>query len=429
MAFTGDLSQLWSDDEAPPPKLLDVLTQIAHFLDQLGYNKTFASLYKEAKKNGLILDIAEWERGIQAKTAFPLLDLYEEWHDANDKFPTLPGPEDAEGGASEESSSEDSESDDGSDKDDAEGVLVDVEAEETSDDDSDEDSSGSDDSDASPSKAAKGGVKRKRASTPSSSEDSDDSESDSDDSSSSDDSDAPPAKKAKVESSASSDDSDSDSSSDSSDSSSSDSNSDGSPSSDSDSSSEEESKPQLPVSDKKKNKKADKPTKTTKTTKTESKDTGSLSSATLEGESAGEKENDTEQPNHVHPDRLKQVPAAPTTKKQTAAEAKKQVVPFSRIPVDQKVDPRFASNEYVSYDYADRAHRDLIVTKGKGFTKEKNKKKRGKQIPVRYSTSPSPSFDKGDFDDDDFDDNIFGFKDDLWDFCAGAGFNPMSGRW
>jgi SRP40, C-terminal domain len=31
----------------------------------------------------------------------------------------------------------------------------------------------------------------------------------------------------------------------------------------------------------------------------------------------------------------------------------------------------------VSYDYADSAHRDLVVTKGKGFTKEKQKKKRG----------------------------------------------------
>jgi hypothetical protein len=50
---------------------------------------------------------------------------------------------------------------------------------------------------------------------------------------------------------------------------------------------------------------------------------------------------------------------------------------FSRIPTDQKVDPRFASNAYVGYDYAERAHRDLSITKGKGFTKEKNKKKRG----------------------------------------------------
>jgi hypothetical protein len=56
---------------------------------------------------------------------------------------------------------------------------------------------------------------------------------------------------------------------------------------------------------------------------------------------------------------------------------KKQNEPFSRIPKDIKVDPRFASNEYVSITYSQRAHEDLIVTKGKGFTKEKNKKKRG----------------------------------------------------
>ena len=35
------------------------------------------------------------------------------------------------------------------------------------------------------------------------------------------------------------------------------------------------------------------------------------------------------------------------------------------------------SNQYQSYDYADKAYQDLSVTRGKGFTKEKNKKKRG----------------------------------------------------
>ena len=35
------------------------------------------------------------------------------------------------------------------------------------------------------------------------------------------------------------------------------------------------------------------------------------------------------------------------------------------------------SNAYQSYNYADRAYNDLSVTRGKGFTKEKNKKKRG----------------------------------------------------
>jgi hypothetical protein len=56
---------------------------------------------------------------------------------------------------------------------------------------------------------------------------------------------------------------------------------------------------------------------------------------------------------------------------------KKVNEPFSRIPKDIKVDERLASNAYVPYDYAQKAHEDLIVTRGKGFTKEKNKKKRG----------------------------------------------------
>ena len=50
---------------------------------------------------------------------------------------------------------------------------------------------------------------------------------------------------------------------------------------------------------------------------------------------------------------------------------------FQRVPKDTKIDPKLASNKYISYDYAEQAHRDLSVTKGKGFTKEKNKKKRG----------------------------------------------------
>ncbi|KAK5111518.1 hypothetical protein LTR62_004813 [Meristemomyces frigidus] len=97
-----------------------------------------------------------------------------------------------------------------------------------------------------------------------------------------------------------------------------------------------------------------------------------------------------EEESGIHPDRLKRLPAsfAPTptntnatttipATQQNLDKLKKQNVPFSRIPKDTYVDPKFADNSYVSYDYADRAHRDLIVTKGKGFTKEKNKKKRG----------------------------------------------------
>lgn len=56
---------------------------------------------------------------------------------------------------------------------------------------------------------------------------------------------------------------------------------------------------------------------------------------------------------------------------------KKQHIAFSRIPQDIKVDEKFASNKYVPYDYANQAHEKLIITKGKGFTKAKNKGKKG----------------------------------------------------
>ncbi|MDI1491837.1 MAG: jun-like transcription factor [Ramalina farinacea] len=56
---------------------------------------------------------------------------------------------------------------------------------------------------------------------------------------------------------------------------------------------------------------------------------------------------------------------------------KKSNTPFQRVPSSTKVDERFKSNAYQPYDYANRAHQDLVVTKGRGFTKEKNKKKRG----------------------------------------------------
>ncbi|KAI0450834.1 hypothetical protein F5B21DRAFT_489324 [Xylaria acuta] len=69
--------------------------------------------------------------------------------------------------------------------------------------------------------------------------------------------------------------------------------------------------------------------------------------------------------------------------------------PFSRISKDVVVDPRLSSNAYVSHGYGEQAHRDLIVTKGKGFTKEKNKKKRGsyKGGPLDVHTSRSFKFE------------------------------------
>ncbi|KAG8732961.1 hypothetical protein FRC11_009728 [Ceratobasidium sp. 423] len=63
---------------------------------------------------------------------------------------------------------------------------------------------------------------------------------------------------------------------------------------------------------------------------------------------------------------------------------RKPIVPFSRIKTDEVIyaDPRLMNNSFDSKggtvnDYGERASRDLIVTRGAGFRKEKNKKKRG----------------------------------------------------
>ncbi|KAL8884803.1 MAG: hypothetical protein Q9215_007229 [Flavoplaca cf. flavocitrina] len=66
-----------------------------------------------------------------------------------------------------------------------------------------------------------------------------------------------------------------------------------------------------------------------------------------------------------------------TTTTTSKKEPKPRAVPFTRISPNTPIPASLASNAYQPYDYAERAHQDLIITKGKGFTKEKNKKKRG----------------------------------------------------
>jgi hypothetical protein len=371
-------SHLWTED-TPAPKVSDVVTLLAHFLDQLAdYPKTFKAIIKEAKTNGIDLDIAEWERGIETGSAVNFMDLWSAWYDEKSAHPTLPASSEEEDSDSEEDSDDSDDSDEEMDEDEAVEAVVDVEAEESSDDGSEAD-------------VPDASLKRKRASDESSDESSDDSSSDDDSDSSSDESEAPPTKKSKTVEKAAAEpiavSSDSDSDSSSSDSSDSDSSSDDSSDDDdddsdtkpataaepetsatSDSSSSDESP--TPTQPTKKGKK----TKSAKAQETEDSGRSQASSATLEAEP---------EPSHIHPSRLAQVPAPDVSASGQKAAAtpgsgkKGPVVPFSRIPKDQYVDPRFASNEYQSYDYADRAHRDLIVTKGKGFTKEKNKKKRG----------------------------------------------------
>lgn len=65
--------------------------------------------------------------------------------------------------------------------------------------------------------------------------------------------------------------------------------------------------------------------------------------------------------------------------KGVAVPQKPRIEPFSRVNRNLEVEDKFKSNRFTdnAHGWGQKAHEDLIVTKGKGFTKEKNKKKRG----------------------------------------------------
>ncbi|KAK4951275.1 jun-like transcription factor [Elasticomyces elasticus] len=338
----------------------------------------------------------------------------------------------------EESSSEESS---GSESDEDEEMVDEVAAESGSDDSSSEASSSEEDSSDDEEEVgdAKVGAKRKRVLTPESESESSSSEDSSTSSSESED-DAPPAKRAKTVETKS--DSSSDSASSDSDSdeeagvavppttpaaktkaapSASSSSSSSSEDSSSSSSSESEAPPPPPPSTKKA-KKAKKtkapaapppkdssdaasaassttlpnsPTKPSATPKTLDHDELLVSVPALNALDANLNP-PSETGGVMHPDRLKRLHPnddggsggksfvrMPATE-ENVKKMKKGNVPFSRVPKDTVVDEKFKSNEYVSYEYADRAYQDLSVTKGKGFTKEKNKKKRGKPLSAQY---------------------------------------------
>lgn len=373
---------LWPHD-TPAPKLRHVLVQIKTFLGELGYTKAVASLEKDAAKKGLPSPL-----DVDGETS--LMDCYRAEGTAH--------ASDSSSSDGESSSSSDDESDDASVGAEAEGELVDVEAEETSDDGS----------------VGKMGQKRKRVTTPSSSSD-DGSDSSSDSSSSAGDAGndsgsslrARPAKRTKFELVSSPSSTSGSESSGSADSNSSSSGSDSDSGSgltssddDSESSSSSDSEPEPAPQVKPKRDRKEPHSKMGKremlvqpaqaqTGRKEAKKDGSQSSATLEADSTAETAADSEENSKMHPDRLKRLPQQQELVGASSSDGKKKQVPFSRIPANQYVDPRFASNEYVSYDYADRAYQDLVVTKGKGFTKEKNKKKRGTNEALDQASAPT----------------------------------------
>jgi hypothetical protein len=82
-------------------------------------------------------------------------------------------------------------------------------------------------------------------------------------------------------------------------------------------------------------------------------------------------------------------PGNGSTKKKHVGARPTPLAALSQQPYDA------VSNEYVPYAYAERAYADLSVTRGKGFTKEKNKKKRGSYRggPIDISGGKSFKFD------------------------------------
>ena len=369
-------TELWPH-KSEPPTLHEVLGRIGHLLDQLGYQKSVQALEKEAKRKDVQVDVKSLE-GTKS-----LLDL---WAIATSKG-------EGKGGAANTKTK----------------LAKGQEVQADSDSSSSSDCSSSESDSSSAASPAEPTLKRKRPSPPAdeteSSSDSSESDSSSDGDSSSDET-GPPAKKVKASKGTSDDDSDSDSSADSSSDEDSDS-SDSQPAkaivtkksaakSSLPSSSKSTSKPSTSNKTPPKKAKASKPStsnkappkkaKTSKPLPPPSKPTttnlptpgasSTPSSVTLGAPSKQSSPDKFPTDQTMHPDRLARLPTDPTPT-HTSKGPKEKAVPFSRIPAGQAVDPKFGSNQYVPYDYADRAYRDLSVTKGKGFTKEKNKKKRG----------------------------------------------------
>ena len=382
---------------APSPELLALVND---FLSSNGYEKAAKAVQKQAKDQGLALTT-------NANTS--LTALFESRPKETAAAATADDSSDASDSSDSDSSDSDSESE-SEKKSSKKEITKKRKATPPSSESSDSDSS--DDESKKPVAKKTKVVKKADTSDDSSSASSSSESEDSSDSSDSSDSDSSDS-----DSSSSHSDSSSDSDSDSSSSSDSD-------SSDSDSDSESESDKKKKVAKPAKAEKAEKPVKTAKAVKVEKAEKpvkkgkkekkaaepvsdSAASSVTLadapapikaeldtimvpassalgQAEGTAAPSNDADE--HMHPSRKRKLGGAfGETEQQVAVpatednikRAKKENVPFSRIPKDQWVDPRLTSNAFVPYDYAQKAHEALIVTKGKAFTKAKNKGKRG----------------------------------------------------
>ncbi|OTB13315.1 hypothetical protein K445DRAFT_320165 [Daldinia sp. EC12] len=433
-------------NQAPPDQLMDL---VESFLSDQGFDNAHREFQKHREKKGWKSQNAGKQKD---KTHHSLVSVFQTWETFSSQANTPVIPKDdpirkitkvssssssSDSDSSDESSSESSSSSDSdSDSDDSKDVAmadapVDDESsssESSSSDDSDSDSDSESDSDSDDEKetaakkttgiAKNGGnpLKRKAASD---SESSSESDSDDDMSDSSSEDERPQTKKAKTK--ASSDESSSSSSSESSNEESSDDEDDNkakkskrsqvndeSSSSESDSDSDSDSD----SSDSKSDEEPKVDLKAAAAVPLPESDSSSDSSSESEDEkperpSKGPALNGAGSDTSVTLDKASPeftsasyppLPPDPVTSKANNRGkngAKAQNQPFSRIRKDITIDPRLSSNAYVSHGYGEKAHQDLIVTKGKGFTKEKNKKKRGsyKGGPLDIHNSRSIKFE------------------------------------
>ncbi|KAI1416486.1 hypothetical protein F5Y13DRAFT_186105 [Hypoxylon sp. FL1857] len=407
-----------SRGETPPNQLMDL---VESFLSDQGFDNAHREFQKHRAKKG-------WkEQGAKKhkdKEHHSLVSVFQTWKtfSSQSNTPVLPKEDPLQKitkVSSSSSDSDDSSSESDSDSDGSQDVaMADAPAadessssESSSSEDSESDSESESDEEAKPAKLATGasktGVNPLKRKAESDSESSSDSDSDDDMSDSSSEEERPQAKRAKTTDS--SDESSSSSSSDSSEDESSededeaepkvktddddDDSSSGSDSDSSDSDSESDVDPkvdlkvaaQVPLPESSESESDSDDEKAQQLTKDSTMNgTASDSSVTLDKTSP-------DAPLPPDPTALK----SNNRGKNGAKNLRGQNQPFSRIRKDVEIDPRLSSNAYVSHGYGEKAHQDLIVTKGKGFTKEKNKKKRGsyKGGPLDIHKSRSIKFE------------------------------------
>ncbi|KAI0839729.1 hypothetical protein F5Y06DRAFT_13483 [Hypoxylon sp. FL0890] len=406
-----------SRDDTPPAQLMDL---VESFLSDQGFDNAHREFQKHRAKKG-------WkEQGSKKhkdKTHHSLVSVFQTWKtfSSQGNTPVLPKEDPMQKitkvSSDSSDSSDDSSSESESDSDSDDVAMADAPAAEQS---SSSESSSSDDSDsesesdeeAKPTKsvppAVKNGVNPLKRKAESDSESSSESDSDDDMSDSSSEDERPQAKRAKT--TESSDESSSSSSSDSSEDESSEDEDEAKPKSKADDDDDESSSSSESESDDSDSESDAEPKVDLKEAaqvplpESDSSSSESESESDSDEKAQGQPKDSSGSDTSVTLDKVSPdapLPPDPTTLKSNnrgkngAKNGKGQNQPFSRIRKDVEVDPRLSSNAYVSHGYGEKAHQDLIVTKGKGFTKEKNKKKRGsyKGGPLDIHKSRSIKFE------------------------------------